>query len=198
MKPSDALTRPMQQTPSPRASIALERGGGVHMPGPTLSSAGGTQQQVARSWQKARHDPTVHCSWWLLVVKPWTTSTHQNYLISPKTSLFLSFYIAPWSFILSLSHYFCFLLYLLPRVFTFYLSHYLSLTHAPWGVPHPPSHARATRLVREVRKKEAGAAYIERALALALRVRDETGPSSARGGGGGGGTGDASGGVSGG
>ena len=126
------------------------------------------------------------------------TSTRQIDLISPKTSLFLSFYIAPWSFILSLSHYFCFLLYLLPRVFTFYLSHYLSLTRAPWGGPHPPSHARATRLVREVRKKEAGAAYIERAPALALRVRDETGPSSARGGGGGGGTGDASGGVSGG
>ena len=133
-----------------------------------------------------------------LLVSRRGTSTRKNYLISPKTSLFFSFYIAPWSFILSLSHYFCFLLYLLPRVFTFYLSHYLSLTHAPWGVPHPPSHARATRLVREVRKKEAGAAYIERALALALRVRDETGPSSARGGGGGGGTGDASGGVSGG
>ena len=34
-----------------------------------------------------------------------TTSTRKNYLISPKTSLFFSFYIASCSFILSLSHY---------------------------------------------------------------------------------------------
>ena len=118
-----------------------------------------------RSWQKARHDPTVHCSWWLLVVKPWTTSTHQNYLISPKTSLFFSFYIAPWSFILSLSHYFCFLLYLLPRVFTFYLSHYLSLTRAPWGGMGrpPPAQPRTCRAASKGSKKERSRRSLHRA-----------------------------------
>ena len=49
------------------------------------------------------------------------TSTKMNYLISPKTSLFFSFYGGGWSFIFINIHYFCLLLCLQRRVFSFVL-----------------------------------------------------------------------------
>ena len=59
------------------------------------------------------------------------TSTREYFLISPKTSLFFSFYGGSWSFMLSLSIIFMPLLCMLCRVFRFI--HYHCFTQrAPW------------------------------------------------------------------
>ena len=58
------------------------------------------------------------------------TSTKQNYLISPKTSLFFSFYACARSFIFINIHYFCLLLYLQRRVFSLFLFLFLHLSAA--------------------------------------------------------------------
>ena len=65
------------------------------------------------------------------------TSTKMNYLISPKTSLFFSFYGGGWSFIFINIHYFCLLLCLQRRVlsvFLFLLLHVIPRSEVPPSV----------------------------------------------------------------